>query len=163
MTMLTLEITAQAGRRHVSYLREMVLLAHQHVERCVLRELSLVLVGDQTMSRLHRQFMNIDGPTDVLTFPLEFDEHGNATVGEVVVCVPEAQRQAGREDDRLRRELLLYALHGILHLSGHDDKNKKDFQIMHLMEDSILSELGVGPVFKHPKDALHEKITEKTR
>jgi ssRNA-specific RNase YbeY (16S rRNA maturation enzyme) len=49
-----------------------------------------------------------------------------------------------------RMELLLYALHGMLHLSGFDDRTDRDFALMHRTEDSILESLGFAPVF-HPR------------
>ena len=50
----------------------------------------LALVGDARMSALHEQFMGIEGPTDVLTFPIDHDPAGRVTSGEVIVCVPRA-------------------------------------------------------------------------
>lgn len=101
------------------------------------------------MGDLHVRFINVAGPTDVLTFPLEEDSRGRATIGEVVVCVPEARRQAKTRGVELRLEVLLYALHGMLHLSGFDDKNERDFRTMHRTEDAILQRLGFSPVFYH--------------
>jgi probable rRNA maturation factor len=112
-----------------------------------LRELSLALVGDRRMSELHVQFMDVAGPTDVLTFPLDADARGRVTAGEVVVCVPEARRRARREGTDWRAEALLYALHGLLHLCGHDDRTDRAYRRMHKTEDEILTRLGVGPVF----------------
>lgn len=99
------------------------------------------------MSALHVQFMDIPGPTDVLTFPLELDARGRVQDGEVVVCVPEARRQASRRGIPIERELLLYCLHGMLHLCGFDDTTPKSFKRMHAKEDQILQRLGLGPVF----------------
>jgi probable rRNA maturation factor len=112
-----------------------------------LRELSIALVNDRHMSRLHQQFMNIPGPTDVLTFPLDLDARGRAVSGEVVVCVPEARRRAREHDVDVKSELLLYALHGMLHLCGFDDRTDRGYARMHRAEDMILTHLGVGPVF----------------
>jgi probable rRNA maturation factor len=100
------------------------------------------------MAQLHQQFMNLPGPTDVLTFPLDEDEDGNVVAGEVVVCVPEARRRAREHGVAVERELLLYALHGMLHLCGYDDRTSRAFRTMHETEDRILTQLGVGPVFK---------------
>ena len=118
-----------------------------------LQGLSLVLVGDRRMSDLHAQFMGIAGPTDVLTFPLDQDARGRVTSGEVYVCVPEATRQARARKIPLRLELLLYGLHGMLHLLGCDDRTARDFALMHRTEDAILTGLGFGPVFAAPATA----------
>ena len=112
-----------------------------------LRELSVVLVDDKTMSQLHRRFMHQTGPTDVMTFPLERDRRGRAISGEIVICLPEARRRAKIEGIPTKNELLLYAIHGLLHLAGYDDRTAAGFQEMHRTEDQILKRLGVGPVF----------------
>jgi probable rRNA maturation factor len=146
---LTLEITARTGQIYARFMRRHLLAAHA-ILKPSLRELSLALVGDVRMAQLHEQFLGIPGPTDVLTFPLETDSRGRATAGEVVICVPEARRQARQHRRGVERELLLYALHGMLHLCGHDDKTPREFRRMHRTEDMILSQLGVGPVFESP-------------
>src|SRR5207237_257576 len=109
--------------------------------------LSVALVGDSTMSRLHQEFMRIEGPTDVLTFPLELDRRGRAVSGEIVVDVAEARRRARVEKTQVRLEVLLYAVHGLLHLCGYDDRSDRGYRAMHRKEDEILTKLGMGPVF----------------
>ena len=143
---LELTITAATGREFVPFVRTHVAAAHT-ILAPALSELSLALVGDQRMSQLHQQFMNIPGPTDVLTFPLDTDARGRATSGEVVICVPEARRRAPSHAVSTRHELLLYAIHGLLHLCGFDDRTARGFRDMHRTEDEILTQLGVGPVF----------------
>ena len=115
--------------------------------RAGLTEMSVALVGDARMSELHEQFMGIAGPTDVLTFPLETDARGQVTEGEVVICVTEARRRAPEHGVPLEHELLLYALHGMLHLCGYDDRTQRAYLKMHRTEDQILQRLGIGPVF----------------
>lgn len=143
----TLSIQATVGKSHVPFIR-------RHLRRAwkLLRkppaELSVQLTDDRTMGRLHKQFMNIAGPTDVLTFPIDVAPNGQVTSGEVVICVPEARRQAKNHGIPVEKELLLYALHGLLHLSGFDDRTESDFRRMHALEDDILTRLGVGPTFK---------------
>jgi|SRR5579859_4638147 len=143
---LQLEITARIGGAHIPFLRQKLLAAHKLL-RPPLKELSVALVNDSTMSKLHRQYMSIPGPTDVLTFPIDEDAHGHIISGEVIVCVPEARRQARVMGTAVPRELLLYALHGMLHLCSCDDRTAAGFQVMHRTEDQILKRLGVGPVF----------------
>jgi probable rRNA maturation factor len=144
---LSLNIAATHGKAHAPYLRRHLRAAHRLLKP-PLAELSLALVGDRKMSDLHREFMNVLGPTDVLTFPLDLDARGRPLSGEVVVCVPEARRQAKERNVPLERELLLYALHGLLHLCGYDDRTDRSFRAMHRTEDQILTRLGVGPVFE---------------
>lgn len=146
---LDLTITAKSGKAHRASLRRYLPRAHAML-RTPLREMSIALVGDQVMSDLHQQFMGVAGPTDVLTFPLEADSRGCVISGEVVICVPEARRRAREVGHDAARELLLYALHGMLHLCGFDDRNPADYRKMHRKEDQILTQLGIGPVFTSP-------------
>ncbi|MGB7158761.1 MAG: rRNA maturation RNase YbeY, partial [Tepidisphaeraceae bacterium] len=143
---LSLSISAPVGRAYVPFLRTRLRRAHAILSPA-LCELSVALVNDARMSQLHQQFMSLPGPTDVLTFELDHDAKGNVTAGEVVVCVPEARRQARSRGIELRMELLLYALHGMLHLCGFDDRTDRDFRTMHRREDDILTQLGFQPVF----------------
>ncbi|HEX4795241.1 MAG TPA: rRNA maturation RNase YbeY [Humisphaera sp.] len=145
-TVLNLSISARTGRQSAAILRRYLPKAHKLL-RSPLRELSIALVGDAQMSELHERFMQIPGPTDVLTFPLDLDSAGRAVSGEVVVCVPYATREARKRGIPIEHEILLYALHGLLHLCGFDDRTESDFATMHRREDQILTRLGLGPVF----------------
>ncbi len=117
------------------------------LQKTPLRQLSVRLLGDAQMIQLHKRFLNLPGTTDVLSFELEHDAAGQTCEGELAVCVAEARRQAQRRGLPTRHEVLLYCLHGMLHLSGFDDKTPKDFQRMHRREDQLLRRLGVGRVF----------------
>ena len=141
-----LQIAAEAGNEFVPFLLRHLSRARSLLQ-APLRELSLVLVGDKRMSDLHHQFMNIKGPTDVLTFPIDTDPRGRAISGEVILCVPEARRAAKIHGTDVKNELLLYAIHGMLHLCGFDDRTESAFRKMHAKEDQILIRLGVGRVF----------------
>jgi probable rRNA maturation factor len=99
------------------------------------------------MSQIHQQYMKLKGPTDVMTFELEHDRRGKVVAGEVIICLGEARRQATAHGTHVREELLLYAIHGLLHLSGFDDRTAASHAAMHRKEDQILQRIGVGPVF----------------
>ena len=79
-----------------------------------LAEISVALLTDSELARLHGAFLGDSAPTDVITFP------GTApfTAGEICVSVDAARREAGRA---FSDELTLYLIHGWLHLAGHDD------------------------------------------
>ena len=138
-----LSIHANVGAKEVPFLRRHLRAANALLPHS-LKDVSIVLVNDETMSSLHQKFTHIAGPTDVLTFPMDETKQS----GEVVICVPEARRRAKEQHSSLRNELLLYAIHGMLHLCGMDDRTQKGFERMHRMEDEILTRLGIGPVFK---------------
>ena len=139
-------ITARAGRAHAPFLDKSIRRAHGLL-RSRLRELSIALVSDAQMSELHKRYMNDDSPTDVLTFALDENARGGVTSGEIVINVAEALRQSRRRGIPLQNELLLYAIHGMLHLKGMDDRTDSQYRAMHRLEDRILTKLGVGAVF----------------
>jgi probable rRNA maturation factor len=80
-------------------------------------EVSVVLAGDRLVRRLNRQYRGKDRSTDVLAFPGEGGEEG---LGDVVISVPMAERNARREGHTVLQELDILALHGLLHLLGYD-------------------------------------------
>lgn len=84
-------------------------------------EVSLSFVGERAMRTLNRKFMKKDKPTDVLSFPLgEKGPDGKFYLGDIVIAVPVACRQARGKGHGLDRELRLLAIHGFLHLVGFD-------------------------------------------
>lgn len=141
-----LGVVALAGRGEAGWVKRRLGEAWGFLPENRLREVSVVLVGDSRMSRLHERSHGDATPTDVLTYELE-REGRFVSEGEVVVCVSEARRRVGGDRMALRREVLLYALHGVLHLCGMDDRKAKDYQAMHRKEDEILEKIGVGAVF----------------
>jgi probable rRNA maturation factor len=150
--MTVLSYTAMAGRRHlrlVTYLKRWLPKAVGLVPKAP-AQISIALVGDRKIAALHQKFMNLPGPTDVITFELEHDARGRVTAGEVVVCVSYAQRESKRRGVKVENELLLYALHGVLHLSGYDDCNPQEYVRIHKEEDRILRKIGIGAVFDRP-------------
>ncbi len=78
-----------------------------------LGEVSVILVSDRRMAALHRRFMGISGPTDVITF-----QHG-----EIFVSTETARKNGRRFGTSREHELRLYIAHGLLHLHGFDDKD----------------------------------------
>ena len=114
--------------------------------------LSIAVVDDEQMSQLHEQYKNVTGTTDVLTFDLCDDESELDVDGEVIICADVAQRQAVVRGHETRLELLLYAVHGLLHLSGYDDLSEADALRMHAREDELLTKAGFDPVYNHGQE-----------
>jgi probable rRNA maturation factor len=112
--------------------------------------LSVGIVDDEQMADYHEQYSGVSGTTDVLTFDLRNDP-GNPDEpidGDIVICLDEAMRQASARGHDVRLELLLYALHGLLHLQGYNDHDPDEHKAMHDREDELLTEAGLGEVFK---------------
>jgi probable rRNA maturation factor len=83
---------------------------------------SMVLATDETLRRLNREFRGKDATTDVLSFASGGEElpDGSRPLGEIVISVPQAARQAEELGHSLARELRVLAIHGYLHLLGYD-------------------------------------------
>lgn len=84
--------------------------------------LGVRFTSDREMRRLNRTYRGKDYPTDVLSFPGESTPEG-VHVGDVVISVPVARRQAAEADHSPARELRLLLLHGVLHCLGHDHES----------------------------------------
>lgn len=104
------------------------------------------IVGDAEMAAAHERYTGVAGTTDVLTFDLS--EPGGPAEIDLLLCSDVAAREAASRGGPAWRELLLYAVHGMLHCAGHDDHGEADAAAMHRREDEILAELGVGPVYR---------------
>jgi probable rRNA maturation factor len=107
-------------------------------------DLSLVLVDDREMGRLHADFSGDPSPTDVLAFPLAGPPVPGADfpAAEVVVSVETAVREARARGLRPRTEVLLYAVHGVLHLCGEDDHDPVRARRMDRRTLRLLRDLG---------------------
>ena len=79
---------------------------------------TVALVGDARMRKLNDAFRGLDKPTDVLSFPADDDQPDY--LGDIVISVDTASRQASRRGSHLERELRVLTLHGLLHLMGYD-------------------------------------------
>jgi probable rRNA maturation factor len=101
-------------------------------------ELSIAFFDETAMRRLHKDFLDEETCTDVITFP------GNKEMGfagEICVCVDYAKRSAAQRDLSFSFELNLYLVHGWLHLAGYNDYSDKERQVMRQLEANILSVL----------------------
>lgn len=95
-----------------------------------------VLVSDRKMAKLHREFLNLRGTTDVITFNLT--DPGAPLEGEVYICLEQARRQAKEYRVPLYQEVARLAAHGVLHLAGLDDSTDSGRAQMRRHEDRAL-------------------------
>jgi probable rRNA maturation factor len=99
-------------------------------------ELSVHLTDDATMVRLNRQYRGTDRSTDVLAFPLDSASDTGGTppaprlLGDIVISVDAAQRQARRRGVELLAEVTLLLAHGLLHLAGHEHRTAEERRAM---------------------------------
>lgn len=106
-------------------------------------QLSVALVDDLHIRRLNRRYLGHDYATDVLSFRLDEDRPGEALSGEIILGAERAAVVARRLHTDPRAELLLYAVHGGLHLVGYDDHGPRKARAMHAREAELLAALGV--------------------
>ncbi|MFN3421507.1 MAG: rRNA maturation RNase YbeY [Armatimonadota bacterium] len=100
---------------------------------------SLVLCDDRTIRELNIRYLGHDYPTDVLSFPLS---EGELLVGEIIISVETAERNAKRFRQTLEQELLRLAIHGTLHLLGYDDATSQQRKKMGRKERKYLKLTG---------------------
>jgi probable rRNA maturation factor len=103
-------------------------------------EVTLVLAGDGLLRRLNREYRGKDRPTDVLSFPGDGGEYG---LGDVVISVATAERNARGLGRTLAQELDVLALHGFLHVLGYD--HEADDGTMNRLETRLLKRLLARP------------------
>jgi probable rRNA maturation factor len=110
-------------------------------------DLSVELVGDRRMRRLNRQYRGLDRPTDVLAFPMRVGLcPASSLLGDVVISVHTADRQARAAGHSLDHELITLLVHGILHLLGYDhERSRREADRMVRKERAILSYLHLSP------------------
>ena len=106
-------------------------------------ELTLVLTDDAQLHELNREYREVDGPTDVLSFPAgETDlDTGNLYLGDILISIPRALAQAQAEGQPIEAELRLLVVHGVLHLLGFDHSNEQEKAAMWAAQTEILAHL----------------------
>mgnify|MGYP000947947679 CR=1 FL=1 len=105
-------------------------------------KISLAFVDDVTSARLNKQFLDHDGPTDVLTFPLS-NKGAKKLEGELVIGAEVALRTAKEYTHGVHEELCLYIIHGLLHLCGYDDRTPQATKEMRNKEREYLARCGL--------------------
>ena len=111
-------------------------------------DLSLVLTDDARLHKLNCEYLGIDAPTDVLSFPAsESDpETGAPYLGDILISIPRAREQAASAGHALESEVQLLVVHGVLHLLGHDHANAHGKKKMWKAQEEILESLGLSGI-----------------
>ncbi|HET7414195.1 MAG TPA: rRNA maturation RNase YbeY [Arthrobacter sp.] len=137
------ESSAAADDEELSRLGRYVLdQLHVHPQA----ELSIILVDTDAMEKLHIEWMDEPGPTDVLSFPMDELRPGTAgapsaagVLGDVVLCPAVAEEQAAAAGHSTGDEMLLLTTHGILHLLGYDHAEPDEKREMFTLQRQLLS------------------------
>ncbi|MCX7908659.1 MAG: rRNA maturation RNase YbeY [Ignavibacteria bacterium] len=98
----------------------------------------IVLVEDEQILELNRKFLGHNFVTDVISFDLSVD---NTYLGEIYICLPQAERQAKEFGVSLQNELMRLAIHGILHILGFKDDTVRSRNKMRKLEDMFLNKI----------------------
>jgi probable rRNA maturation factor len=127
-------------------LRTAVTLTLRHEKHKPPAEVTLLLADDDQLQSLNKEYRGINAPTDVLSFEAGETMPGmkedEAYLGDIVISVPTAERQAKLGGHSLKAELQLLAVHGALHLLGYDHEEPEEKDRMWWVQASILAQLG---------------------
>ncbi|KUI30393.1 heat-shock protein [Mycobacterium sp. IS-1742] len=131
-------------------------------------ELSMVLLDTSSMADLHMRWMDLPGPTDVMSFPMDELEPGGrpdspdpgpSMLGDIVLCPEFAAKQAETAGHSLGHELALLTVHGVLHLLGYDHAEPDEEKEMFALQRELLEEWVADQV-----EAYHlDRQTERDR
>ena len=112
-------------------------------------EVSCVLVDDERIHEINREYRHIDRSTDVISFAMEdndqfYVEGMPRTLGDIFISVDHAKKQAEEYGHSLRREMCFLFTHGILHLLGYDHMTDEQEKEMFGLQEEVLNSLGIG-------------------
>lgn len=109
--------------------------------------INIILVGEEEIQKINREYRNIDKVTDVISFALEENEKLSFSfgrlLGDIYVCIPRMKQQAIEYGHSEKRELSFLVVHGILHLLGYDHMKKEEEEVMFKKQELILNEYGI--------------------
>lgn len=109
-------------------------------------DLSILLVDEDAMTAYHQQFLGLDGPTDVMSFPMDElrapadgEEPPRGLLGDIVICPTFTSAQAPGNGRTNQEEMEYLLIHGILHLLGHDHAEPEEKAVMFGLNDKIIA------------------------
>jgi rRNA maturation RNase YbeY len=124
-----------------AFLRRAVRATLARAAPAVLGDIAVVLTGDRKIRELNRTFRGIDRATDVLSFDIGDGLEHDEPLGDIVISVETARRQAHEYGAPLRTELARLVVHGTLHLCGYDHREPREAARMHGMTRRLVREL----------------------
>jgi len=111
-------------------------------------DITIVLTDDRQLHELNRDYLGVDAPTDVLSFPaVESDpETGSTYLGDILISIPRATQQAQAAGHPVEAEVQLLVVHGVLHLLGYDHADDIEKVQMWDEQAKVLEKLGLGRI-----------------
>ena len=125
---------------------ELVLNKAIEIEKLDNIEFNVIIVDNEYIHKLNKEYRGIDRPTDVITFALEDNEEikeDYRILGDIYISLDKAKEQAIEYGHSLKREICFLAVHGFLHLLGYDHMEKEDEKIMFSKQEVILNEANI--------------------
>ena len=110
---------------------------------------SVIIIDNERIHEINKEYRGIDRPTDVISFALEEDEDYEVKerlLGDIYISIDKVYEQAKEYGHSVKRELFFLATHGFLHLLGYDHMKKEDEDIMFPLQEKILDSYGVKRV-----------------
>lgn len=109
---------------------------------------NVIIVDNNYIHELNKNYRNIDRETDVITFALEDEDtiiipDSERILGDIYISIDKAKEQANEYGHKLLRELCFLTIHGILHLLGYDHMKEEDEKVMFGLQERVLSEYGI--------------------
>jgi probable rRNA maturation factor len=138
---MTIEITNKSGELVPSdAVRDLLQNALVELKLNPECEVNLVFVDLEEMTELHIKWMDEDGPTDVLSFPMDMPASvGDAvTLGDIVISPTVAAQQAATAGHSIDHEIFILAAHGLLHILGYDHANPADEKVMFTLQEDLV-------------------------
>ncbi|MBO5530709.1 MAG: rRNA maturation RNase YbeY [Bacilli bacterium] len=110
---------------------------------------SVIIVDNEKIHEINKQYRGIDRPTDVISFALEEDENYEVKerlLGDIYISIDKVYEQAKEYNHSVKRELFFLVTHGFLHLLGYDHMEKDEEEEMFSLQEKILDSYGVKRV-----------------
>ncbi|MFH0764140.1 MAG: rRNA maturation RNase YbeY [Candidatus Omnitrophota bacterium] len=129
-------------RLNIAFIKKITAEILRYLKKSRGIELEIVFLNDNAISALNKKYKGRSGPTDVLSFGIDRKEFGKkGFIGEIFISPDQALRNSKIFKTPLEEEIILYVIHGILHLSGYDDERAPDKRRMAKIQDEILKYL----------------------
>ena len=125
-----------------------ILLFAMEKEKLVNTSFDIIIVDNDYIHNLNKNYRNIDRETDVITFALEDDEQvingsDERILGDIYISLEKAKSQAVEYGHSFLRELSFLAVHGFYHLLGYDHMNEEEEKVMFAKQEEVLREYGI--------------------
>lgn len=108
---------------------------------------NVIIINNEKIREINREYRNIDRETDVISFALEDEKSFNRTdiriLGDIYISIDKARSQALEYGHSFKRELYFLAVHGFLHLLGYDHMKKEDEEVMFKKQEEVLFRYGI--------------------